>query len=211
MRNTFICLFILIITTFQAHSQSWADLIINDLQSGSTNIVYTNYFEDEKLLSEINEFRSSINQMDQLSFDSTGLYHKIKKTINPLLLFQSQNTQVIPIQHKSTTASFYKMLAFEDKGEINTEVNRLNRRLFDILLEENRKKALKNWVSDHRQRNLLAMDGISGVAAMKLLIHIENEDDYVLIKWKFISRFVIQTIPEHMAKDNSYQQLSIPK
>lgn len=211
MRITFTLLFLSIIYSIPTCAQSWPDVLVADLESRKMKLVVTNYFEDEKLLNEINSYRQQINQSDQLSFDSTGLYQQTINAIDPNSIFASVYAEVLPMQHKSTTTSFYKQLTFEDKGEINTEIRYINKQFFDQLLKENRIKTINTWISNPQAKDVIAMEGISAVTAMKLFLHIEKDGDYVLVKWKYINRFVIQSIPSHIANKNTYQQLTQPK
>ncbi|MCG8322455.1 MAG: hypothetical protein MI921_23355 [Cytophagales bacterium] len=201
------CIFLLNLFVYgQATAQSWIDHIPAILQEDKANMIVSSYFADKKLFNQVNHMRRQKFQLEPLPFDTTGQYTKSKKELNRSLQFISQNINMIPIRHNSQ--ALRKVLNFEDSGQMLVSVNEINDALVERIFERNINNTLDNWLGDQSKNSILRLKGLSAVAAMKLFITFEKEDNAVRVIWKYASSYTLNKLPENMVRTGSQSRIS---
>ncbi|MDN5214833.1 hypothetical protein QQ020_22325 [Fulvivirgaceae bacterium BMA12] len=205
MRTASSIFLLMLLCHVQSRAQSWVDEIPLIVSEGKVTVIFSNYFTDQKLFNHINYLRQQKFRLDSVPFDSTGQYSKAKKELNQFLRFTSQNINIIPIRNNSRRASFRKTLNYEEGGHMIVDPTEINMSLIDNLLEKNSKNSLNTWFDNNSQ--VLQLPGISAVVAMKLLVTFEENGDKIEVKWKYVSSYALNTVPQNMVRSGSNNQI----
>ncbi len=205
MRTASSIFLLILLYHVQSSAQSWVDEIPLIVSEGKVTVIFSNYFTDQKLFNNINFQRQQKFHLEDTPFDTTGQYSKAKKELNQFLRFTSQNINIIPIRNDSRTASFRKTLNYEEGGHMNIDPAEIKMSLIDDLLEKNTKNSLDTWFDNNSQ--VLQLPGISAVAAMKLLVTFEENGDRIDVKWKYVSSYTLNTVPQNMVRSGSNNQI----
>ena len=184
----------------QATAQSWIDQIPAILQEESVSMVVSNYFADEKLFTSINRLREEQYQLESIPFDTTGQYTRSKKELDRFLQFIAQNINIIPIRHNSKVLTYRKSLNYEESGQMEVSIHKINTTLVEDIFAQNIRKTLDNWFGDKNKSHILRLNGLSAVTATKMLIRFDNQDGIVKVTWKYVSSYTLNTFPENMAR-----------
>lgn len=208
MRITSLILILGLFRPCHAYAQSWVDEIPTVLQEDKASIVVSDYFADKGLFDRINNLRSQEFGLDRLPFDTTGQYTRAKKQLNQFLRFTSQNIGIIPIRDNNAGVTSRKTLNFEDSGHIKIPASQINNLLVGQIFEKNIKNCVNTWFQDRDKNQILRLNGLSSVAAMKLLITFEKSENMVEVMWKYVSSYTLKTLPENMVRSDGQDRIT---
>lgn len=203
--------FILMLSLFRpchAYAQSWADQIPAVIQQEKASIVISDYFADKSLFDQINHLRNQMFELEHLPFDTTGQYTRAKKQLNQFLRFTSQNISIIPVRDNNGGVTSTKTLNFEDSGHMKISIHQINTLLVDQIFERNIKNCVNTWFQDENKNQTFRLNGLSAVAAMKLLITFEKSENMVKLMWKYVSSYTLRTLPENMVRSDGQNRIS---
>ena len=194
-----------------AQAQSWTDQIPAIIQEEKASIVVSDYFADKSLFDRINHLRSQRFLLESLPFDTTGQYTNAKKQLNQFLPLTAQNISMIPIRSHGGGITSRKTLNFDNSGHMEVSLSEINTSLMDQLFEKNIKNCLDTWFSNSGKNQVFQSNGLSAVAAMKVLIIFEKKDNTVRVTWKYACSYTLNTLPENMARSSSQIQIGRSK